>query len=236
MLKLLSLFFVFFGNIFFSSKSILIEKVQANIETKQLENGKSIILKSKVFYQTNGNCVTHYTYPLEYFVLTNKLGEVKVYNPIDNTVIIQQDNIYSSKTSPFYFFLSGKVNDMGVSDFGFTPTKTYTEKNNIITEWKKKKMSNDMPVSMIKLVYLKENPIFMEYKDSQLNTLRKVYYYNYTKINQFNFPTIITDIVYSLKNKDSVIIKTTYSDIKTNEEANDFYFNFKIPITAKKIN
>jgi hypothetical protein len=159
-----------------------------------------------------------------------------IYDPVNNTVLIQQDNIYSSKTSPFYFFLSGKSNDMGLTDLGFIPLKTYSEKVNIITEWKKKKVINDVPVQLVKLVHQQENPLYMEYKDRQSQALRKVYYYKYTKISQFSFPTVITDIVYNNKIKDSVISKTTYSDIKINGEVNDFFFNYKIPVSAKKIN
>lgn len=236
MLKNLCLFCIFLGTTFFSTKSIIIERVQANIESKQLDRGKSITLKSQVFYQSNGNCLTHYTYPVEYFVFTNKLGEVKIYDPVKNTILIQQDNIYSSKTSPFYFFLSGKSNDMGLTDLGFIPLKTYSENVNIVTEWKKKKVVNDVPVQLVKLVHQQENPIYMEYRDAQSQALRKVYYYKYTKINQLNFPTVITDIVYNNKIKDSVISKITYSDIKINSEVNDFFFNYKIPVTARKIN
>lgn len=213
-----------------------IEKVQAAVVSKQLENGKSITLKSDVFYQSNGDCVTHFTSPVEYFIITNKLGEVKVYDPIQSTVAVQQNDLYSSKTTPFYFFLSGKSNDMGLSDLGFSPVKTYSEKNSIVSEWKNKKTSVNIPVQNIKLVHREQNPIYMEYKAADNKVLRKVYYYNYTKINQYSFPTTTTDIVYNTKTKDSVITKTTYGSIKTNADATGMFFNYKVPTTAKKIN
>lgn len=230
------LLLIFIMTVFFSTKSTTIDKVEANVETKQLENGKSITLKSQVFYQSNGDCISHFTYPVDYFVITNKLGEVKVYDPNQNSVIIQQDNMYSSKTTPFYFFLSGKSNDMGLTDLGFIPYKTYSEKNVIVTEWKKKKPSLDIPVQFVKLVHQQQNPIYMEYKTINNKILRKVYYYKYANLNQFKFPTTITDIVYNLKNKDSVISKTAYTDIKLNTDANSAYFSYKIPTSAKKIN
>ena len=220
----------------FSIKQTGIEKIQASIVSKQLEGGKSIILKSDIFYQANGDCVTHFTEPVEYFVMTNKLGEVKVYDPVKSTVIVQQNDLYSSKTTPFYFFLSGKSNDMGLSDLGFAPVKTYPEKNSLISEWKNKKTSVNIPVQHIKLVHREQNPIYMEYKSSADKVLRKVYYYNYTKINQFNFPATTTDIVYNTKIKDSSITKTTYSNIKINAEATGNFFNFKVPASARKIN
>ena len=138
MLKYLSLVIILLFATSFSNKItyVSLEKVQATVESKQLEKGKSIILKSQIFYQLNGDCVTHFTSPVEYFVTTNKLGEVKVYDPIQNTVLVQQDNLYSSKQTPFYFFLSGKSNDMGLKELGFSPGKTYAEKNNLVSEWK----------------------------------------------------------------------------------------------------
>lgn len=213
-----------------------IEKIQASVVSKQLENGKSITLKSDIFYQANGDCVTHFTSPVEYFVITNKLGEVKVYDPIQNTVVVQQNDLYSSKTTPFYFFLSGKSTDMGLSELGFSPVKTYAEKNNLIAEWKNKKASLNIPVQNIKLVHREQNPIYMEYKSADNKVLRKVYYYNYTKVNQFNFPTTTTDIVFNTKTKDSVISKTVYSSIKINAEATGTFFNYRVPVSAKKIN
>lgn len=236
MMKILILLVILFTTTFFSVKIITIERIQANVELKQLDRGKSITLKSQIFYQSNGDCVTHYTYPVEYFVITNKLGEVKIYDPSKNTVLVEQNNVYSSKTSPFYYFLSGKSNDMGLADFGFTPSKTYSEKSNIVSEWKKKKVDIAIPVQMVKLVHQQQNPIYMEYRSDNSKILRKVYYYNYTKLNQFDFPTTTTDIVFSTKTKDSVINKTTYTDIKLNDEATGNFFAFKIPATAKKIN
>lgn len=236
MKKNIALVVLFFATTFFTTKSITIEKVQANVETKQLEKGKSVTLKSHIFYQSNGDCVTHYSSPVEYFVITNKLGEVKIYDPIQNTVLVQQDNIYSSKTTPFYFFLSGKSNDMGLADYGFAPVKTYAEKYYLVSEWKMKKTSNGIPVQSVKLVHQQQTPTYMEYKGEKNKILRKVFYYKYTKLNQFDFPTTVTDIVYNLKSKDSVITRTTYSDIKLNADANSNYFNYKVPVTAKKIN
>lgn len=220
----------------FSIKDLTIEKIQATVVSKQLENGKSITLKSDIFYQPNGDCVTHFTSPIEYFVITNKLGEVKVYDPIHSTVATQQNDSYSSKTSPFYYFLSGKSNDMGLSELGFSPVKTYPEKNSLISEWKNKKNGANTPVQNVKLVHRDQMPIYMEYKSADNKVLRKVYYYNYTKINQYSFPTTTTDIVFNTKTKDSVITKTTYSGIKTNADANGGFFNYKIPASAKKIN
>lgn len=236
MINNITLVLLFLNTIFFSTKSMNIDKVEANVESKQLENGKSITLKSQVYYQSNGDCISHFTYPIDYFVITNKLGEVKIYDPNQNTVIVQQDNIYSSKTTPFYFFLSGKSNDMGLADLGFSPNRTYSEKNVIVTEWKKKKPSLDIPVQFVKLVHQQQNPIYMEYRTGDNKVLRKVFYYKYTNLNQFKFPASITDIVYNLKNKDSVISKTSYTDIKLNIDANSNYFNYKVPSSAKRIN
>jgi outer membrane lipoprotein-sorting protein len=226
--------FYFFSS-FSVQQSTYVEKVYAKMVSRQLQANKTITLKSEICFEKNGNMVTHFTNPAEYVVVTNKTGEIKVYDPEKNTVIVKQASIFSSQSSQFYYFLTGNTNDFGLSSLGFVPIKTYPEGDLIISEWVLKTPDSKSQVQLIKLVHKQQVPIYMEYKDKAKTTIRKVYYYAYNKFNNFTFPTTTTEIVYNSAS-DSVITKTVYSDFKFNAEANSSYFSFKVPNTAKKIN
>ncbi len=218
-----------------SSKPVgTFEKLSASFISRQVQQGKSAIIKGEIYYQSNGNLSSHFIYPKEFVLLANKFGESKMYNPIDNTVILYQNIMYSSQSTQFSYFLSGKKNDMGLSNFGYIQEKTYYENKMFISEWKIKKADPKSPVQKVKLVQNEQKPIYMDYKDKTGKIIRKVYYYNYQKLMNFDFPTTTTEIVY--EGKDSTVSKTTYDNFKINEEAKSKYFNFIIPTNAKSIN
>src|SRR6218665_1407188 len=110
-----------------------IEKLSAEMTSRQVQDGKSVTIKGRIYYQRNGNMVTRFTYPKEYVVISNKLGEIKIYDPARNSVLQYQNFIFSTQSSQFYFFFSGKSSDMGLTDIGFVPEKTYTESNLAVT-------------------------------------------------------------------------------------------------------
>jgi hypothetical protein len=213
---------------------MILERVYSKIESRQLQAGKSVVLKSEVCYETNGNMVTHFISPVEYIIVTNKLGEIKLYDPNKNTVLSQQSNLYGSQTTQFFCFLSGKSNDLGLNEMGFIPFKTYAENGLIVSLWKRKTVDPKSPVQQIKIVHQNQHPIYIDYKGNDDRVIRKVFYYGYQQLDKFNFPTINTEIVYT-STTDSIITKTTYNEIRLNAEATSPYFGYKIPATAKKI-
>ncbi len=236
MRRIIILFICYLACTSFSIKrTATIDRVYAKMVSRQLQSGKTITLKSEICFEQSGNMVTHFTSPVEYVVATNKTGEIKVYDPEKNTVVVKQAGVFSSQSSQFYYFLTGNTNDFGLSVLGFVPVKTYPEGNLIISEWVLKTPDPKVQVQFVKLVHQKQMPIYMDYKDKNKKTIRKVYYYSYKQFDNFNFPTITTEIVYN-SITDSVITKTAYSDFKLNADANSPYFSFKVPNNAKKIN
>jgi len=220
----------------FIVRSPFIERIYAKVESRQVQRGKLITTRSEVCYDRNGDMVTHFISPTDYVIVSNKHGEVKMYDPAKNTVISQQNNSYSTQTSQFYYFLSGKSTDMGLTDFGFIPTETYPERNYIVSIWKLKVPDPQVAVQEIKLVHQNQNPIYIDYKDGKGFILRKVFYYGYIQLNHLSFPSTATEIIYNTTTKDSTIVKTVYSDFKLNNEAKSPYFGYKIPANAKSFN
>ena len=208
-----------------------IAKISANLVSRQVQNGKSVTIKGEIFYQRNGNLTTHFIYPKEYVMMGNNVGETKIYDPISNTVIKYQNQLLSTQSSQFYYFLSGKVSDMGLTAIGYVQEKTKYESGLMMSDWKLKKPDAKALIQKVKLVFNNNKPVYMDYKDSKNKIIRKVYYYNYVALDNIEFPGTTTEIQYS--GKDSTVSKTSYENFKTNEQANSSYFNFTIPANAK---
>ncbi|MBW8050789.1 MAG: hypothetical protein FVQ77_10735 [Cytophagales bacterium] len=201
---------------------------------KVLQNGKYIVTKGVVFYQAAGGLlVTHFTSPSEYLVSTNARGEYKIYNKEANTITQSQGADYSSENSFLYYFLSGKTQSMGLRSVGFQLIDTKIEDNLVITTWSPPLNLSSL-LSKAELAHENYQPIFLGFFDSDGKPKQKVFYTAYSKIGNYNIPLNITEFQY-LTQGDSIITKRSYSDVKINEQVDDTYLSFKIPVNAKLI-
>ena len=105
----------------------------------------------------------------------------------------------------------------------------------VITKWQPP-LAFLAALKNVELVLDNYKPVYMAYYEPKGKMIRKVYYYNYKSVSNFlTLPLTVTEINY-LDVGDSVLTKTTYSDIKLNKEVNDHqYINFIIPANAKKM-
>ena len=70
------------------------KRIMAHMESEKLISGKKIVIRGDVFYsQSDGRMVVHYTYPQDYFFVSNTKGEVQLYLPEANQVMIQRNPI-----------------------------------------------------------------------------------------------------------------------------------------------
>jgi outer membrane lipoprotein-sorting protein len=214
-----------------SDGSFAIEKISASMESRQVQQGKSVTLRGEIYYQRNGNMVTHFVYPREYMIIANKLGETKIYDPSHNTVLQYQNFLFSTQSTQFYYFFTGKIADMGLTHSGYVQDKTYYDGSLLVTEWKLKTPNKKVAIQRIRVVYDGQRPVYMHYEEAGGKLLRKVYYYNYRILDAYSFPSTTTEIVY--EKGDSVVSKTNYKDFKVNEQTSGPYFNYTIPANAK---
>lgn len=208
-----------------------IERLSATVTTRQVQQGKSVTVRGEVFYQQNGNMVTHFTFPREVVILANKLGETRIYDPRQNTVIRTQNEAFSTQTTQLAFFLNGTTSDMGLIQLGFVQDKTNNTGKLLVTEWRLKTPDKKSPIQRVKIVYDRANPIYMHYADGAGKLIRKVFYYGYQPIEGRPFPATTTEIVY--QERDSTVSKTVYADFRLNGAATSPYFEYTIPASAK---
>ncbi len=217
------------SSLFISPQAI--ERLSATVTTRQVQQGKSVTVRGEVFYQQNGNMVTHFTFPREVVILANKLGETRIYDPRRNTVIRTQNEAFSTQTTQLAFFLNGTTSDMGLIQLGFVQDKTSNTGKLLVVEWRLKTPDKKNPVQRVKIVYDRANPIYMHYADGAGKLIRKVFYYGYQPIEGRPFPATTTEIVY--QERDSTVSKTVYADFRLNGAATSPYFEYTIPASAK---
>jgi len=203
------------------------------MESKKLHNGKVFIIKADVFYNIDGNMTLHYTYPQEYIFITNPKGEIKVYYPSTNKVLIQQNEIFSSENDVLYSFFSQKTTDMGLKEYGFVIQNSRYQQDMMITTWLPPISAMDK-ISKIEMAHENYLPIYTAIYNTKSKFSKKIYYGDYMNVSQYSFPLKITEIEY-LANGDSIISRKQYSDIKTGIRAKSAYFNYTIPSNATLI-
>lgn len=209
-------------------------RISLHMEVKRLYNKKVISLKADVYYKyIEGVMVTHYTYPQEYIYISCLKGEVKAYYPQTNEVIIQQNSIFSIENDVLYYFVNNKIFDLGLKELGFTLHHTRYEKSDMITTWHP---PAELTKNLLKVEMVHENnlPIYSAYYNRKGKIVKKIYYSGFSNYGHFALPRNITEFEYLAKG-DSIISRKTYTNIKTNDEANNSFFDFRIPKEAKII-
>lgn len=215
----------------FLSPQQTIDRLSAQMTTRQVQQGKSVTIKGELFYQRNGNMVTRFSYPKEVIILANKLGETRIYDPKANSVMRLQNAMFGTQTTQLAYFLTANTTDMGLNNIGFVQEKVSNNKGLLVTDWKPKTTDKKALIQRVRVVYNGTNPIYMHYADADQKIIRKVYYSGYQTIGSRPFPTSTTEITY--EKGDSTVSKTTYANFQVNQQANSPYFNYTIPASAK---
>jgi outer membrane lipoprotein-sorting protein len=235
MVKKISLSFIFsLALVFFTDFSVgNIKKISATMVTRSARGGRISNINAEICYLTSGKMISHFTQPFNQYILNTAKGEVSLYDPQKNTVAQQVNYLFSTETTQFFYFLNNQKSDLGLRNMGFIVKDTKFEKNLMITNWvPPTRLAKS--IREIVMVHDGANPIYTKYIGGDGQLIKKVYYYNYKNLGAADFPQSITEIEY-FSAKDSVISKTAYSDIKTNENATSKLFDFTIPANAKII-
>ena len=211
-----------------------LDKISLDLISKTLYQGKSVSLKSEVYYKSVGaTMVTHFTSPKEKIVITNGNGEYKEYDFKNNTVTLMQGIDLSSKNSLFYSFLSGSVSDMGLKSLGYKLLNTKVEQKMVITTWVPEG-ENSVKTKKAEIVHENYLPIYLAFYDMNDKPMHKSFYSNFQQVGSIKMPFTITEFEY-ISPTDSIITKRTYSNLKTNAQVNDNYLNYKVPANAQVI-
>lgn len=216
-----------------SSGILSVDRMILQMESQSLHRGKVVRIKADLYYQAmTGRLLTNYLIPEGSIIITNRKGEVVIYNKKENSVRYMQGAEFSTEANLIHFFLQGMTHDLGLRDMGFSLTNTEVRDGLVITEWFPPANLYGM-FSHIKLVHQDFLPIYAAYYDAQEKLVKKVYYSNFQNIFDVALPTLITEFQYV--GNDSIVNRIRFSNIRVNQNANSQWFNFEIPVDAKKI-
>ena len=205
-------------------------RISTEVETRMWDSGTTYTSTSQIFYTLDGTLVVRSESPEEMVIKTNRMGEMYVYYPEDNSTEYHQGSDLSSETSQFYLFLHGMTDDLGLRNIGYTQTDTEFEDGHSITYWQPPQEMRHA-VGTTKLVHEDYRPIYLAVHDTDDQVQQKTYFHDYTQLMGYDFPQSITTIEYQSVN-DSTVSQTSFENIKINDEADSRYFDFEIPDDA----
>ncbi len=221
------LFVVFAGFI-----SVGVDRIMLRMETQSLQGGKTAKMHAELFYRSlDGKLVTRLDSPLNKVMITNRHGELTVYDPEENTVFRAQSLEYSSQNNLIYYFLNGKLHDLGLSEMGFIQEKTDFSDGLMITRWTSSSSLNHL-ISYVELVHQDHVPIYAGYHDVAGDVVKKVYYSDYEYYSDLVLPMTVTEFNY-FSTGDSIINRVRFSDVRFNRQAVSSWFDFEVPENAR---
>lgn len=214
--------------------SVGTQRIMMQMESQSLQGGKTATMTAELFYQSlDGKLITRLDGQINKVMITNRFGELTVYDPEKNTVFRAQSFEYSSQNNLIFFFLSGKTHDLGLGDMGFRQQQTEFKDGLMISQWMSPSSLNHL-ISHVELVHEDYVPIYAGYYDASGELVRKVYYSDYEYYFDLALPTILTEFNY-LATGDSIINRVRFSNIRLNRQAVSSWFDFEIPDDAQII-
>ena len=199
--------------------------------TEILENKKKITNEVDLFFDNNKQIITKYYHSFpDFIMISNSLGEIKIYYPASNEIAYKQITELSSKRTLIYYFANNLTDDLGLAEEGFNLSSNTYENQFYVTTWKAPNILKG--IETVKMVFENGVPVYSEYQANKIKILKKIYYTNYKDFIQFRLPLRIIEISY-MPSGDSIINRTIFSNIKVSSSPDGKYFNFKIPDNAK---
>lgn len=204
-------------------------KISADVEVKQAASGNVATITKRVHCSNDGRVIIHFLKPEEYYVLTNSKGEMKMYMPKSNQVLLENSSDLSSQDELISIFMNGRVDDLGLAAFGYKLKETKREEGYIKKTFT---AAGKGGYPTIEVVYENFLPIYCGYLDNSGKTVRKTYFSKYAPVGRMMFPTRMTEITYTSP-KDSTVARTVYSNFKVDQD--DPMFSFEVPSDAKVV-
>lgn len=205
--------------------------VSFNMTQRINAQGKTTRMDSRVFFRKNGEMVTQISSSEDIFIFNNKQGELKIYNPKENSVFKSVNYQYGTQNNTFYYFL-GQVPNMGLEEVGYSIGESKMDEGMLVTYWyPPQQLAAD--ISKVELVSDGEKAVFMGFYDNEDEYFKKIFFYDFQPLRGILFPNSITEIGYI--EEDSVITKTTFNYFEFDQPEAKEILDMKIPDNAKLI-
>lgn len=207
------------------------QRLSVDVQTITVSGGKKVTATKSLYLTPDGRLISEMQRPQHIITTTNALGEMRIYNPADNTVMIVDDKELASSKELVTMFASGRFMDMDLPVYGYTQSDIRQQDGMTIKTFEPKSKTNG--AAKVELVFERHLPVCMVYYGPKGNAVRKVYFSRY-ELGRVPMPMRITEVEYSSPT-DSLIRLSTYSKLVIGAEAQSEMFDFQVPSDAVKI-
>lgn len=207
------------------------QRLSVDIQTVTVSQGKKVTATKSLYLNPDGRLVSVTHRPHHIITLTNALGEMRIYNPKDNTVVVADNKEMASSKETVSMFASGRFVDMDLPMYGYKQTDI--RQDGALTIKTFEPQAKTQGIIKVELVFERHLPVCMIYYGPKGNAIRKVYFSRY-ELGRVPMPMRITEVEYTSPT-DSLIMLSTYSNLTIGADAQSEMFDFEIPANAVKV-
>lgn len=204
-------------------------RASADVQTVTVAKGKKMTVTKSIYLSPDGRMVTEQHRPQRMIFLTNALGEMRIYNPADNSVVLVDDRELASDKDLLAVFATGRYVDMDLPLYGYVQSGVEQREGLTIKTFEPK--TKNKGVEKVELAFDRHLPICMIYYGTKDNAVRKLYFSKYN-LGRIPMPMRITEVEYTTPT-DSLVRLSTYSNLVVGGEATSEMFDFVVPADAK---
>ena len=206
-------------------------RLSVDEQSVQVAGGKKVTTERSLYLNADGRLVVEQLRPNHTIALSNTLGEMRIYDVEANQVAILNNNEFASSKEMISIFASGGYVDMALPLYGYTQSNIRSEEGVIIKTFTPQSTAT---TAKVELVFQNHLPICMIYYNANGEEMRKLYFSRY-QYERIPLPMRITEIEYSTATSDSLVRRTTFSNLRFDGDATSTLFDFQIPADAKRV-
>lgn len=202
-------------------------RLSVDVTTVQVSQGKKVTTERSLYLHPDGRLVAEQHRPTRLVTLTNSLGEIRIYDPQSNQLVVMNDKEMASSKELVSMFASGSYVDMGLPMYGYQQSDVRNEGGLLIKSYTPTATN---AIAKVELVFENHLPICMIYYNAKGDEVRKLYFSRYS-YGRIPMPMRITEIEYTTE-RDSLVRLSTYSNLLFDSNASSEMFDYKIPAEA----
>jgi len=209
-------------------------RISADVEVKQVTDGRSSTVTKTVYCNRGGSLVTDFHKPVSYISVIGARGEGTLYMPSTNEYVnMKSGEIMSARDNLLSLYVSGQLSDFGLTRHGYIITDAITEDEGYVRKiFRNDNALRNGGIDRVDIVYDQRYlPVYFEYHSCTGALARKVYLSSYISRQGVTMPLRMTGIEYN--GADSTIVRTIYSNVRIDEDHP--MFDFKLPADAKPL-
>lgn len=210
-----------------------IKELSCRLEVRKLRNGRLLSYQVDFYFNSKGEVISYYPKPNNRYLLTDRNGDLQIYNPDSNTVRITRLDLINWESSRLFPFVNEQSQTMGLDEFGMQLDRIEDEGERKVSYWEKPadQVHPNIP-SQVRLVHEEGILIFMGYYLPDGRVFKKSFFSDYESVLETDLPGRILDITY-IAEADSVVEDTRFVDYRVNESVSEDLKGFTIPDDAE---